>query len=447
MKLIVFFLLLIFSISVQGQELLSKIPLQEKHIHQVQGVAIGDSVFLFFKYYNLGFQSFLIRPGEPARGFGYIELINKIILGVNQSSDSLYFRFLEDSKKNVIVKTLAVSRQTGRRSLLPGQVIIKENILDRYEDEDLHLVTINPADSTLNFKYFVKNNLITKYQYKLPGSVIKKRSVAFLREGEKVSPAFAQALTKIYCTAQEIIIVEDAVGASGARKPFGTTVTRIKRSTGEMERKFFEETSMQKFSTFFLGEELFKVMRKKGLILTTIKWDGDSNLYTIDKTSAFQGEMSYMRNEVHKNVMDNRNVWDAIDNMADVFVGAYPINDSSIYLKLGTHKEVQLGAPVPTLIGGPLIFMSALFIVKAATIALDDGQSVDHYFYLKRDSDGFHYVQKTDLLEQKIDYYEMIDLKNPIEHKFKGYIVTPQCIIGIYLKHKSKELEVVRFSR
>lgn len=426
-----------------AQKLVAKVPIADtQYIINSVVFDLGESIVLSYRHPNASSsnieKTMIISADGSVKEFIIPELRKKTFIDVIENSDSLFFNFLEQDKREIQLRVIAINKNNGESGSIKNIAVISENILGGFYENGYNLVTINQHDSTLCFNQIIKNSLKAVSKYKLPSVLFKKnasRSIVFIKEGDKISGSAGVASTKIYYTPKEIIVV-DKVLANTANKQ-GATVTRIDRITGESKNKFFKEPTTGIYNSFFIGEDLYWAEKDNGLHIVVSNWSQNLNTeYFVNKKSTFINEMGR-----------SYTVEDAIKKGTKAFIVGYSNNDGSVYLKTGTNQVFQTSA-VPIIPGLGLI-TSALALAKITTFAMDEGVSADYDFYLKKDSIGFSYIKSPPIVENKIYSYEMEDVKGvtkKFKYFYKEYYKSPYGIIGLYIKNvKPREFEIVRF--
>ncbi len=455
--------LFILSPCLIAQEFIASVPLENLYVKKVQGCVLKDSIFISYSdaiQEEALFKTILILPDGSYKALNLPELKDRIFLGAAGFNDSLYFYYLKKIQKSIYIKTVVLSKSTGKRTSPNWQFELPEKILGTFTDNGLYVLYTEKNGQVVRLAHLKGCSIHQTTDYKLTRNPFSKSkpSVALIHDGANVTPAEAEARTKIYFTKKQILGSIDE-GETFYSNPDGTdthvngktTFFRMD-STGYNDTKLIPDNSGKKFSTFIYGGYLYKVVKDKGFQVSIYDWDVNDTFiksFAINKQSSFKDETAYVRDDKARRLFNDRTVWEAMDNGGNPFITVHPIDSGNVILKIGTHTQVKSSSiPVVSGLGAVVTLISAAAVIS--NYALDKGESVDHYFYLKGNPiTGFTYTNDTGILDQRLDLYEVFNVEKkqkPLEFKFKGYLKGGDFTYAIYQFAKgAKELKIIRF--
>ena len=438
------------SLSLTAQEVIHRTKLSSTTISKVRGFVLSDGFFLNYHdntklgvYYPLGYQSLIIGKDGAEIPLMIPDLLDKQLVNVVSSNDSLYFYYLESQKKITRISAFVLEKKTWKRKDVTQSFVIPEGFIGGRLHKDLFLASVEKETESLHVSQVHGVELVNDESYQLPKEIFSKiaSSAEVIWEGTEVTPFKAEARIKIYISQSQIIVSYDEfTGSRGIIHIF-----RIDRTTKNVSTLEIEERTGHDFRSFVFQDKIYRIGWEKGAVVSVFNMNKElMSSFRVDKNSSYARERAYFRIGNSKRVVGDRNVWDALSNAGRIFISVHPFDDSTVILKIGTHHIMASGPPI--IIINPA-FMAASLLLRAITLSFNEQNSRDYYFYLQGNTDhGFSYSNASGLVQQKIDNFELEDPGNVISYTHKSYLKSDGLgCYGIYQKKHSKELMIVGF--
>lgn len=437
--------------SLTAQEVIHKVELGTRSISKVQGFVLNDGIFLSYhddtkrdEYFSLGYKYLLVGRNGSETPLSIPDLSGKKLINVMDSDDSLFFYYVEEQNKQAQISAFALKKTTWKRKDVSQHYLLpKEIIGGAYSKDNFVFASIERETKSLHIVQVHGVDLLSDMAYELPKDIFKRVGFAkVIWDGVEVTPREAESNIKIYISRSQIIVSHDEfTGAHGILH-----IYRIDRATQNVLSFEIEERTSRPFSSFIFQDNIYRISRHSGAVVSIFKMNKELiSSFRIDKEVPYAKEKAYFRRGASMQVLGDRNVWDAISNLGSAFISVHPNDSSSMILKIGTHQISKKSVPMPV----PLpMFNPMLFVGVPISLSRGSVNSSDYYFYLKGNPNaGFTYSNSSTLVQQKFDNFELFDPEKEIEYTHKSYLKGRDSVwYGLYLKKKSKELEIVKFS-
>ncbi|HEY3405179.1 MAG TPA: hypothetical protein VGK59_17465 [Ohtaekwangia sp.] len=461
MRLRITALLLLFGITplAFSQKRIADIPFQKtRGVGQIRGMVQNDIIFLKFKYTDAtskpAGESYLIKPDGTYTEIDLHDLDEKPVLALITSEENTVCYFLEDNKKNVVIRAKVISTQTGKGNILPRQIDLPGNVYGSYTEGNA-LYLLCSVKGGFNLKLVRIEDLEIKQETIFPLSFdlgkIKKAGVTFYEAGSNLIPAQVTSPVKIVKEKSAIRILVDQFYNRDASDPiagatYSTSVITLDLVTGKSSNFNFIEPSLNFFNSFLFHEHLFRVVNDGGFRIEVFNLEKKAKVYTqtIPADNQLKNDTLYTRQqkEVRKSFFLKKIVGVNINS----FILADSLSDGNLVLTLGNFGVASQPVPIIPSLGlmGAMVSLTSL----AAIHALDEGSAFYNYFYVSGSvTNGFRISYEAASLRKNIDQYEFDLQEKKEKFKYKGYLSHDNGIYGIYRVGTEDIIHILDFSR
>jgi hypothetical protein len=435
------YMALLVHITVAQQEVLT-ININKKDYHGIRGTVLNDSAFIAINQTS-GVRCYWL-DSSSVREVNLPELNGYPVFAVG-GTDSTYYYFLKETKKQIFFSALAVKGDT--RTLRKESIVLDSRLYGSYV-ENGHLFLLIAEKSGFGLRLLEYDGLVlvnnTAFKLLFDLGKFKKKGVSFYHATIPIMPADVDSPIKILKDKDCIWMSIDeptAQNPDGSYSRAKTTITKLDLKTNETTNKVFMETSSFFFNSIVYKNHLYRVVPENGCRLDIF------NIETGKKIATYTKEVSKKDNQVVNWVVRDGSKLRVQKVIGDRFTGnsEHPpillvdsIGNGNVLVSLGQRIEISSRVPnvFPLGLAGVLIPL----IATAAIREIGEGPEIHQYVHFLIKDGTQEFFNKPVTRRQRIDDFEMY--LNP---SFKGYVQTPSSSFGLYIDANSTNLNVVRF--
>lgn len=131
-----------------AQNVLTTVKLGSQHAYDFQSFQSGDTLFVSYFEFNEPAQAYNhkalhIFPNGLTESIYFSDMPQTTFCGFENHSEGTYYYYLQDVNEGSAIKTLFNSNET--RKVLPGVILINDQIIDLVDEKGLLVLTRNQA--------------------------------------------------------------------------------------------------------------------------------------------------------------------------------------------------------------------------------------------------------------------------------------------------------------
>jgi|GEM_PF-3115006 len=448
----------LFPRDVDAQQLLYEFELGKLDAKNLKGVVSGDSIFLSFLQSRIGsmedpkYHSMWVSSKGQGRQIDLDELQGKYLAGISAARDTTRYYFFEEATNNsVLLRCLNYDERWGKKTIAAQTATLPGRLLGSYiESDDLYLICASKKDYRVRLIRIHGTQVVNEKIFNLAGELVKKKNtrVAFIQEGETVTPYQASASVKIVKASDGIYISIDEFYDANAIKQgmFKTTVMKLDLNSESVSTRVFFEPSMDYFNSMTFGGHLYRVKYESRYLKLEIFNLANGKLVTSKIFNEPKG--SILANVYNRDGSNKTTTKYDYEKGYKKMVG-YPfvIPDSvsgKSLIAAGLWMEDDVNIPMITTLG----VLPALLSGIASVLVRDlyEGPINCSYFYLRTTAkNSIEYDAQIPSARKMIDEYEALNAES--KFMLKGYLNGKNATYAIYQRNKSNKLEVWKFDK
>lgn len=456
-------LMLTMSFVPQAQSLLSEItPGKATVVKDIRGMIVDNDIFLTVNFLEsptgtvVKTKSYWIHADGTQKEIDLKPIEDKALIAVSTLGDSVYYYYLEESKKTFVIRAWVWSSQTGSGKTSGMQIDLPGKLFGNYIDQgSLYLVCALKGSYSLRLVQIQGMQVYKETNFSLSFDLgkNKKAAVSYFSPGAMATTSQASASIKITKEENTIWITADEPMRDYDRTVeesslFKTSVVRLDPATGQASTKVFFDPSHNYFNSTLFDGNLYRVLQDDGLRMDVFNFENGKKVHSMKMPSTVDHDqdMAYSRLGSKRTISKRPVVRQIVKSSFPNFVIADSTSSNEVVLTLGTYAQDTPGA-VPVV---PTFGLIGALISLASTVAIHELSSgyLYHYFYLKGTIDsGFHFTNETNLTRQRIDEYEIKQQAEKIVFKYKGYLADSSGVYAIYQQAKSPHIQILKFEK
>jgi hypothetical protein len=421
---------------------LLNLSIKKNDYQGIQGTVLNDSAFIAISQTSGAKCYWLSASG--AREVNLPELNGYPVFAVG-GTDSTYYYFIKETKKQVFLSALVVRGET--RKFSKESIVLDSRLYGSYvENGHLFLLTAEKSGFSLRLLEYDGLALVNNTPFKLSFDLgkFKKKGVSFYHAAIPVMPADVDNPIKIVKDKDCIWMSIDeptAQNPDGTYSQPKTTVTKLDLKTTESTSRVFRESSSFSFNSVVYKSHLYRVAPENGCRLDIF------NIETGKKIATYTNEVSKKDNQAVNWVVRDGSKLSVQKVVGDRFTGnsahspillVDSIGNGNVLVSLGQRIEISSRVPnvFPLGLAGVLIPL----IATAAIREIGEGPEIHQYVHFLIKDGTQEFFNKPVTRRQRIDDFEVF-----LKPSFKGYVQTPSSSFCFYLDANSTKLNVVRF--
>jgi hypothetical protein len=418
------------------------VSIKKNDYQGIRGTVLNDSAFIAVSQTS-GVKCYWLGK-SGAREVNLPELNGYPVFAVG-ATDSTYYYFIKETKKQVFFSALAVRGDT--RKFSKESIVLDSRLYGSYvENGHLFLLTAEKSGFSLRLLEYDGLALINNTSFKLSFDLgkFKKKGVSFYHATIPIMPADVDSPIKIVKDKDCIWMSIDeptAQNPDGSYSRAKTTITKLDLKTNETTNKVFMETSSFFFNSIVYKNHLYRVVPENGCRLDIF------NIETEKKIATYTKEVFKKDNQVVNWVVRDGSKLSVQKVVGDRFTGnsVHPpillvdsIGNGNVLVSLGQRIEISSRVPnvFPLGLAGVLIPL----IATAAIREIGEGPEIHQYVHFLIKDGTQEFFNEPVTRRQRIDDFEIF-----LKPSFKGYVQTPSSSFGFYVDTNSTKLNVIRF--
>jgi len=438
-----------------GQKLLSEINIGTNGMfYKLKGMPTGEGVFLKFDLFEARLDStYHVGSNGVTRSANLEAIKDKVLFALAIQADSSFYYFLEENKKTVMIRSLAVHRGNGKGQISNRHIDLPGRLYGTYvENGDLFLLCALKGSFTLRLAQVHGMQLLKETNFVLPFDLgrNKRATVSFVERGSMENLGQSTASIKIFRERQCIWIAVDEPFPSleppvAESAIFKTSIIKLDLATGESSNRVFFESARVPFSSTVFNNTVYRIVNENGIRVDMIDFETSKTLHTYRLLTNIESKpMLTSRSASALTVKREPMEKSFFASMQPSFIMADTLENGNLILTIG--KYFQEGPAFYPVAAFGMVGVIASSIVSMALRDLTEGPFEFSYLYLTGSREkGFALVESPKHIRRVIDDYEL-QKQTEQKIKYKGYISDHTGVYGIYKIVKSENILVVKYS-